>query len=205
MSQKLINGILSLGLAAALLFVGVLAAGSQRGATPKDTAVRFGVTLVNYFEKGVRWTEGGLYVGTDAAFQVDTNGTVTTTSATSTENGVTTVTYRDTSMTQASTTLCSFGPTIGTTTLERFVADITAGTTTASTLTLATSTSPSASTSPIATKTVAAGAQVTFDWHPGAHNSVVSPGTYINLTQAGGIGGTFSNTGVCAGRVQSVN
>jgi hypothetical protein len=139
----------------------------------------------------------GLTAGLRGQFQVDNAGVVTV-------NGVSDTTYRASAMTQATTTDCSFGPTVGTTTLRFFTANVTSGTTTASTFTLATSTSPSASTSPIASKSVAAGAQVTFDWDGGAGNSIVAPGTYINFTQSGG-NGTFSNTGTCTARLGNVN
>jgi hypothetical protein len=205
MSQKLINGLLGLGLVAALL-VGGLAIGSHQGASPK----RVGGLLVTFFENGVRWTTQGLYVGLTAQFQVDssgnvtTSGSVTSTGATSTINSVSDVVYRAPSMTAATTTPCALGPVLSTSTIESLVANITAGTTTASTLTWATSTTPFATTSVIAQKSVAAGAQSTFDWHPAKDNSLIFPNTYVVLGQQGGIG-TFSNTGACNMVTRSVN
>lgn len=112
-------------------------------------------------------------------------------------------TYPHQTLVLATTTICAIVSPSSTSTLERFVANITTGTTTASTLTLATSTTAFATTSLITSKSVGTGAQATLEWHPGSQNSLISPNTFLVLGQQGNIG-SFSDVGTCSATFASV-
>lgn len=190
-----------IGAIVALVLVVIVGLGFGHG-QKQETPVAGAINPVTHFESGVWWFNNTHYFGSAQQMSVDSSGNVVT-AGTYSANGVTSTTFRST-MTAATTTPCVLGPVTGTSTIEALVASITSGTTTASTLTFATSTTPYATSSLIAQKTVATGGQVTFDWHPVKDNSVIFPNTYVVLGQQGGIG-TFSNAGTCNMVVRSVN
>jgi len=48
----------------------------------------FGLSSVNYFEEGIRWTKSGLFVGSTQQLSVDSSGNVSTSGTVSTTGGL---------------------------------------------------------------------------------------------------------------------
>lgn len=121
-------------------------------------------------------------------------------------NGVEIVGGRVSALNAASTTACSVTSPAATSTLVSFNTLFTVGSTTASTVTVATSTSGgSASTTPLMTFALAANAQGTFAFTPTTTDKqVLAPSTPVVVTLTGGIG-TFTPSGVCSGLFQLAN
>lgn len=142
----------------------------------------------------------GDYFNATQGFQI--KGVTVLSTTTQTNNGVTT-TYGKSTLTTATTTPCAILSPAATTTLAYFSYRDNVGTTTASVLTLATSTSAYATTSVIATYSYAANAQVTYSWDPGGNNGQVAPSTYVVVGLSGGVG-TFSPSGTCSAEFTSV-
>lgn len=202
-AQKIILGAVALVGLVALGYTWAHPASAPQTTQTDPTGQSYGATGVNHFEQGVWWFNALHYFGSNQQMSIDTSGNVVTT-GTYTSNGVTTYSIRVSSMTAATTTPCVIPLPAATTTLESYAANFTVSSSTAALVTIATSTTVYATTSLITSKTIAASAQGTVDWHPTALNSVNSPSTFIVLGMSGGIG-TFSPTGTCNAVVRSVN
>lgn len=137
-----------------------------------------------------------------APTKAPTSGSVTSTDQVGdhfSENGVTTYAYQY-AMNQASTTLCSFITPNATTTQNFLSAFDRTGTTTAATLVFGYGTVRSATTTQIGTSyAVVANAQyyVVGSSTPATGPIVYAPNTWVNVTEQGGVSGTFSPTGQC--------
>ena len=107
------------------------------------------------------------------------------------------------SMRTATTTLCAIQSPSATSSLVMASWKISAGTTTAATIDLATSTSRFATTTNlIAGTSVASGAQGSAAWRSSGSNSVLAPNTYVVVKTAGAGSGGYTYGGQCEGEFQ---
>lgn len=111
--------------------------------------------------------------------------------------GVRSYKSRTDSLNQASTTACSMQTPNATTSLRSLTFNELTGTSTATIVTVATSTVPSASTTPLMTYSVDSTALANIAYAPTTSQaSILAPNTYVNVTIKGGTG-TFSLSGDC--------
>lgn len=90
-------------------------------------------------------------------------------------------------MTSATTTVCSFISPAATSSVIALGVNITTGTSTVTTWTIATSTNGYATTSKLTSFTVASGAQYNFNWSAPNDQGVIAPNTFLNVSVAGGV------------------
>ncbi len=150
------------------------------------TALILGVIALNKVvpTQVVTQPQAGSVTGPDAYYDYfNTNGTYTY--------------YRTVPLIAATTTPCVIKSPNATTTLDRFVFNVTTATSSAATLTLATSTVPNATTSLIASLSLSAGAQGTPNWAPGVNNGLVAPNTYVSMGASGVSQGGYTFGGSC--------
>ena len=198
MTQKILNIAFGVG----ILVVGFLA--FQFGGNSA-----YGATGATY-EALIKWFGNGLTAGSSEQLVInkdgylDTSGQVRSTATSTTLNGVTTWQLR-TALSTGTTTPCVLEtPATATTSLQMTNISAT-GSTTASTITMATSTAGYATTTLLQQFGFAANAQGAFGFIPTTTDKMIlAPGTKLVFGQSGGTG-TFSGSGACTATVRSVS